>query len=288
MPIDLEAEYNNRRRVPEHPAVIARWAGDAAAYREEAKDRREAIAYGPSPRQFMDLFRPAAADPQARPVLFIHGGYWQGLDPSYFSHMAKGLNAHGVPVAIAGYDLCPDVGVGEIIEQMIKAGETLFKRAGRPIVACGHSAGGHLAACLAATDWTALDFGYPDRVVKAGLAISGLFELEPLVPTSVNDKLGLDIDAARSFSPRLWTPPSGIAFEAWVGAKESAEYLRQSATIAAVWRAAGNATACVEVAGADHFTIIEGLAEAQDPMTLRLAAMARGDGRHARNASSLK
>ncbi len=275
MTIDLEAEYNNRARVPGHPEVMAGWARDAEAYRKEAGERLQVIDYGPSPRQKIDLFRPAQPDASARVVIFIHGGYWQALDRSMFSHMAKGLNAHGVPVAVAGYDLCPEVPLGQIIEQLIVAGELMYKLSGRPIVAAGHSAGGHLAACLAATDWTSLDFSYPERLVRAGLAISGLFELEPLVPTSVNAKLSLTLDAARSYSPRLWPAPSGVNFDAWVGAEESDEYHRQSAGIAAVWQAAGNDTRLVKVPGANHFTVIGGLAEAGDAMTRRIAEMAK-------------
>ncbi len=275
MKIDLEAEYNNRARVPEHPEHIAGWGRDSEAYRAEAGDRLQVIDYGPSSRQKIDFFRPVQPDPKARVVLFIHGGYWQALDRTMFSHMAKGLNAHGVPVAITGYDLCPEVQIGQIIEQTIAAGELLFKLSGRPIVACGHSAGGHLAACLAATEWTSLDFSYPERLVRAGLAISGLFELEPLLPTSVNQKLSMTLDSARSYSPRLWPPPSGVIFDAWVGAEESAEYRRQSAGIAAVWQAAGNETRVVEVAGANHFTVIAGLADPEDAMTRRLAELSK-------------
>jgi arylformamidase len=274
MQIDLEAEYNNRARVPEHPALIAGWARDAALYRTDAANRQRVISYGPTQRQTIDIFDPIEAKTGAMPVLFIHGGYWQGLDPSFFSHMAKGLNAHGVSVGVAGYDLCPDVSVGTIIEQMIAAAQALHRTFHSPVVASGHSAGGHLAACLAATDWEAIDPDLPERMVPAGLAISGLFELEPLVPTSVNAKLGLDIPAARSFSPRLWTPPSGISFDVWVGGAESPEYLRQSASINAVWAAAGNMTQYEEVADANHFTVIAGLADPNSAMTLRLAKMA--------------
>ena len=275
MKIDLEAEYNNRQRVPDHPEHIAGWARDSAAYRVEARDRLQTVEYGPSPRQRIDFFKATAPEPLSRVVLFIHGGYWQALDHGMFSHMAKGLNAHGVTVAVAGYDLCPDVQLGQIIEQLIKAGETVYKLSGRPIVVCGHSAGGHLAACLAATDWTSLDFSYPERLVRSGLAISGLFELEPLVPTTVNDKLSLSLDAARSYSPRLWPAPSGITFDAWVGGDESAEYLRQSATLAAVWQAAGNDTQLVAVEGANHFTVVAGLADPDNAMTRRLAGLAK-------------
>jgi arylformamidase len=274
MQIDLEAEYNNRARVPEHPVLIAGWASDAAAYRAEVADRHTVISYGPTLRQTIDIFGPLKPKAGAMPVLFIHGGYWQGLDPSFFSHLANGLNAHGVSVGIAGYDLCPDVSVGTIIEQMIAAAKTMHRRFQSPLVASGHSAGGHLAACLVATDWETIDPDLPERMVPAGLALSGLFELEPLVPTSVNAKLGLDIPAARSFSPRLWTPPSAITFDAWVGGAESPEYLRQSASINAVWAAAGNAMRYVEVPGANHFTVIAGLADADSAMTRRLAGMA--------------
>jgi arylformamidase len=274
MQIDLEAEYNNRARVPEHPALITGWVRDAAAYRAEAGDHRRVISYGPTPRQTIDIFEPLKPKAGAMPVLFIHGGYWQGLDPGFFSHMAKGLNAHGVSVGVVGYDLCPDVSVGTIIEQMIAAARTMHRTFQLPVIASGHSAGGHLAACLVATDWETIDPGLPERLVPAGLAISGLFELEPLVPTSVNAKLGLDIPAARSFSPRLWTPPSGLTFDAWVGGAESPEYLRQSASINAVWAAAGNATRYVEVPGADHFTVVAGLADADSTMTRRLVEIA--------------
>jgi arylformamidase len=95
------------------------------------------------------------------------------------------------------------------------------------------------------------------------------------VPTSINTKLGLDIAAARAFSPRLWEPPTGTSFDAWVGGEESPEYLRQSRTIEAVWRAAGNETAYVSVPGANHFTVIDGLGDPDSALTVRLAALAK-------------
>ncbi|MFM9975365.1 MAG: alpha/beta hydrolase, partial [Beijerinckiaceae bacterium] len=195
-------------------------------------------------------------------------------DPSCFSHMAKGLNAHGITVGIAGYDLCPDVSVSQINEQMIKAAVAFFHDQRSRIVVSGHSAGGHLAACLAATSWEDVDETLPENMIAAGLAVSGLFELEPLVATSVNARLGLDFMDARMLSPRLWLPPVDMTFDAWVGGAESAEYRRQSQGIAAVWSAAGNTTAYVEVAGANHFTVINGLSDPANAMTVRLVEMA--------------
>jgi arylformamidase len=280
MKIDLEAEYNNRARVPEHSAIIAGWARDAAAYRAEAGKRMTRIDYGPSERQHIDVFAPERSNQDALPVLFIHGGYWQGLDPDHFSHMARGLNAHGVTVGVVGYDLCPDVTVRQIVSQVRVAAMHLLRTFNAPLVAVGHSAGGHLAACLQDTNWA--DFFPGDLgVIAGGLAISGLFDLEPLVPTSINAKLGLTPEVARITSPRLLQPREGTVFDCWVGSEESSEYLRQSRTLAAVWAGCGAETAYVEVARANHFTVIAGLAESDSAMTRRVVEMAG-------NPSSLK
>ena len=114
-----------------------------------------------------------------------------------------GLNAHGVSVAIPSYDLCPAVTVDEIIRQMRMATRELA-RLGRSLVVSGHSAGGHLAACMLATDWQAYDASLPGDPVIAAYAISGLFDLGPLVGTSINKALRLDDATARAASPLFW------------------------------------------------------------------------------------
>jgi arylformamidase len=272
--IDYEAEYNNRARVPEHPAIMEGWARDAAAFRASQGPLAElSQPYGPSPRQHFDLFRPQTQQGEAL-VLFIHGGYWQALDKASFSHCAAGLVARGVPVAMAGYDLCPDVTVAEIIGQMRACAAALWRRFNAPIIACGHSAGGHLAACLAATDWPAFAPDLPPRLVRGGLGISGLFDLAPLIGTSVNARLGLDAESARAASPLFWPAPAGTRFEAWVGGAESGEYLRQSHAIAEAWALEGVTTCYAEIPAANHFTAIAPLADAESRMVTALAAMA--------------
>jgi arylformamidase len=272
--IDCEAEYNNRARVPEHPAIMAGWARDAVAFRAVQGELAElAQPYGPTSRQHYDLFRPQAQKGDAL-VLFIHGGYWQALEPESFSHCAAGLVARGVPVAVAGYDLCPDVTIPEIIGQMRACATALWRRFNAPIITCGHSAGGHLAACLAATDWPAHAPDLPPRLVRGGLAISGLFDLAPLIGTSVNAKLGLDADSARAASPLFWPAPAGACFEAWVGGAESGEYLRQSHAIAEAWALEGVNSRYAEIPAGNHFTAIAPLADPDSQMVAALAAMA--------------
>ena len=272
MSSDYETQYNNRARVPEHPGIIAGWHADAAAYRETAPAEL-GVSYGESERQRYDLFKPQEASAEAI-ALFIHGGYWQALDRSYFSHMARGLTARGVPVAVVGYDLCPQVELGHIVWELQQAGAALWRRFGRPIVATGHSAGGHLAACLLATDWKNVDEDLPDRLVTAAYGISGLYNLKPLTETSVNAALKLTHEGAERESPFFWPAPSGLTLDAVVGAQESEEYLKQSRRIVDVWGLSGVRTRYEEIPGANHFTVIAGLADPDSAMTARVAELA--------------
>jgi arylformamidase len=267
--IDYEAEYNNRARVPEHPGVMAGWVKDAATWRENNPPRL--LRYGPGDRHRIDLF-PGNSDGPL--VVFIHGGYWQALDGSSFSHCARGLNAHGISVAVPTYDLCPAVSVGDIILQMRMAACELAKL-GQHLVVSGHSAGGHLAACMLATDWTAVDASLPNNLVSAAYAISGLFDLPPLVGTSINTALRMDLAAAEKASPLFWTPPTRGSLDAVVGGNESAEYFRQSRSIAETW-GERIATRFATVPDANHFTAIAPLADPNSPMVLRLRELARG------------
>ena len=268
--IDYEVEYNNRARVPENPAIIAGWARDAAAYRAAHPPR--VLRYGAGARHTIDLFGGDNRD--AATVMFIHGGYWQALDASFFSHLAAGLNAHGIAVALPSYDLCPAVSVAQIIGQMRSACRVLAGER-RRLVVSGHSAGGHLAACLLATDWRATDASVPDGFITSAYTISGLFDLGPLVPTSINSALQMDAASARDASPLFWAPPAGSSFDAVVGGDESGEYFRQSRTLVAHWGAAGVATRFGTVPGANHFTAIAPLADPESDMVLRLTEMAQ-------------
>ena len=215
----------------------------------------------------LDIFL-SEAGRDAPVVLFIHGGYWRALQPSDFSIVARGLNAHGVTVALAGYDLCPQVSIGDILNQLRRACYSLWRRFGRSIVVCGHSVGGHAAASMLATDWPR--HGAPAGLVPAGIAISGLFDLQPLIATSMNADFKLDAAEAGRLSPLFWTPPAGTTFDAIVGAEESGEYLRQSRTIVEAWDKSGVATRYEAVAGANHFTVIEPLADPDSAMVKRL------------------
>jgi arylformamidase len=278
MPIDYEAEYNNRARVPEYAEIFARWTRAAEEYRVEAMQARRAelgLSYGETQRQFIDLFspRPDVTTPLA---LFIHGGYWRSLEPAMFSHMARGLNSHGIAVAVAGYDLCPDVTIAEIIEQIRHACIFLWLRTRQRMIVYGHSAGGHLAGAMVATDWHTLYPNAPADLVPAAYSISGLFDLAPLVGIAMNQDLRLDAESAREVSPLLWAAPKGRVFDAVVGDLESSEFLRQSRVIAEAWSKTGARARYEEIAGTNHFTVIDALSDPGSTMVARLVDLARG------------
>ena len=273
MSINYEVEYNNRARVPEHPEIFARWEKEGAAYRAGAHNAKLALSYGPSPRRTIDMF-PAKDDDKAPLALFIHGGWWRSLEPALFSQTAAGPNARGISVAVAGYDLCPNCSITDIIEQMRSACLMLWRKRRQRIFVYGHSAGGHLAACMAATDWKAFASDAPADLVPAAYAISGVFDLLPLMHCSQNEDLRLDETEARRVSPLYWNVPAGRSLDAVVGALESSEFLRQSRTIAETWRQKNASTRYEEIAGTNHFTVIDPLSDPNSAMTARVAALA--------------
>jgi arylformamidase len=224
----VERQYNLRAAFPDHPEWFARWAADSAAARAELGGHLD-LRYGIGPKQTLDLF-PAARARAA--LLFIHGGYWRALDKADHSFVARPLVERGVGVAVLNYDLCPDVSIARIIEECREAVAWLTRegaRHGVPVerlVVAGHSAGGHLAAMLFATDWKV--YGVPVGAIAAGIAISGVFDLNPLVQVSFNADLRLDTGKARAVSPVYLAPRVRAPLLLAAGAEETSEFIRQS------------------------------------------------------------
>jgi arylformamidase len=271
--LDYQAEYNNRARVPEHPQIIAEWERDAAAYRVAWAERSQlGLRYGDHSRQTIDIFEPDALDPNRPLVLVVHGGYWRSLHPSMFSHWAAGANAHGYPVAVAGYRLCPEVGIADIIADVRAAALFLYRTFQKPLVVCGHSAGAHLASTLVAADWQSV--GVRCDFIRKGVGVSGVFDLAPLIETEMNVELRLEADSARAVSPAYWPVPTGIRFEAWVGDDESSEFLRQSRLIAERWGAANADMRLEIIPNANHFTAPNGLSDPNSALVAALVGIA--------------
>lgn len=272
--LDLEAEYNNRRRVPNHGEIATRWEKASAQYRAEGKCELDK-PYGRGERQRYDLFLPKSGAALGVAV-FIHGGYWQRGDRKAYSFVARALNERGISVAVPSYTLCPTVSVMEIVEEMRQFLKVLWDETKRNPVVTGNSAGGHLTAAMVATDWGKVG-GVPGDLVRAGYAISGVYDLAPLIPTSINEPVKLDQAKAREASPLMWPAPAGNrTFVAAVGGDESQEFIRQSLMVTAAWSRAGAKAECVIVPDTNHFTVVDELARPESAMLARVVAMAKG------------
>jgi arylformamidase len=270
--IDHEAEYNNRIRISEYPAIIARWRSASAADRQAARADLDR-PYGPGERQRYDLYHAGASD--APLIVYIHGGYWQLGSRQDTAFVARAFNAAGIDIALPSYSLCPAVSVVQIIDELRRCLAALWTATGKRPVVAGHSAGGHLTAAMLATDWRTVP-GVPPDLVRAGCAISGVFELAPLIATTMNAALQLDPETAAEASPLLWPPPpAGCTLVAAVGADETPEFHRQSRAMAERWGNAGVATEYLSIAGANHFTVVDEVTRPDSALFARMVALAR-------------
>lgn len=221
------------------------------AYAERSEVARrahppETLRYGPGERQTIDLFMPKTA---TRPpvLVFFHGGYWQELSKQDSAFAAPECLAHGVAYAAVDYTLAPKATLSAIVDEC-RAAVACLSEVG-PLVVAGSSAGAHLAAMVA------------DGRLKGAVLVSGIYELEPLVGTSINAALGLGAAEAARNSP-LYRPLDGFppSLVCW-GDNETDQFKRQSRAFAEALHAAGAECSMFECSGRNHFDVILDLAD---------------------------
>jgi arylformamidase len=273
----FEAQYNARAAVPEHAAIFAEYQAHSRRIRLNRTCYLD-VAYGEGALEALDVF--PARGPSRAVAVFVHGGYWRSRDKSDFSFLADALCPAGYTLVVPNYALCPAVSVEHIVRQMLKAHAWVYRHVaaygGRPerVLSCGHSAGAHLAAMMAACDWHRYEPDLPPNLLKGALAISGIYDLMPLRRTSMNEDLRLDENAARVASPVTYRPARSVAVTAAVGSRESNEFRRQNTLLAEHWPHCRCET--LEVADADHFTILQHLARRDGMLFGALERLASG------------
>lgn len=256
---ELERQFNPRAYTPNFEDIVNVGFERSAAYRDAAKNPRYDVPYGPDDTEKLDLFLPDA--PNGAPVeMYIHGGFWRSREKGDFSYIGGPIVEAGGIAAIVDYALCPAVTLDEIVRQMracvVWLHGNIAEYGGDPnrIHVTGHSAGGHLAAMLLATDWTAL--GVPADVLKSVVPISGVFEIEPVMSTSVQEAVQLTPEIAERNSPVFLPAKSQPAVTVTVGTSESEEFRRQSKAYAETLKAQGLAVDYFEMPDQNHFSIL--------------------------------
>lgn len=264
---ERDAAYDNNKAVANSPELIAERNEASAKFRATRTSGLD-IPYGTRERTKIDLY--PARDKSAPCLVFIHGGYWQRNSREVFAMLVDGVATHGWSVAIPGYSLAPDASLSEIVREILLALDWLAAKGpgygiAGPIVLSGWSAGGHL---------TALGLGHP--AVAAGLAISGVYDLEPIRDTSLNIALKLTDEEIATLSP-LRLPvvqkPLAIAY----GSAELPALVFDSKKFYEIREAAHAPGELFAIPGADHFTILQELRKPNGALTklaLSLAAKA--------------
>lgn len=273
-PAWLELQYDNRRRVPAFAQHIDRWRNNSAHARQTLSGQLD-LPFLDGSALALDVF--PSSRPNAPVLVFIHGGYWRTLDKSDFSFVAAPFVAAGAMVVVPNYELCPAVTIDTIALQMAGALAWVHRHAARfggnaanPVVV-GHSAGGHLAAMLLACDGRRLAPDLPMRLTQRALSISGLYELAPIAATpSLQADLRLTPRVIARVSPAAFAAPTHACLHTVVGALESDEFLRHNRLIRERW-GAGVVPVCEEIAGRDHFTVLDELVDPQTPVHRRVA-----------------
>src|SRR6516164_1793565 len=262
-----EGASHNTAAVPERDAIVADWAARSARVRREIGGHLD-LAYGDTPRERLDLF--LAADPDAPTLAFIHGGYWQINDivKESFAFFAEGLLPLGINLAVIEYTLAPAARLDRIVSEVRRSvrwlAEHLAEHGADPnrLYVAGHWAGGHL---------TAMTMPLPE--VRGGIAISGIYELEPIRLNSLNEKLALNTAEAERNSPVRHLPAAAGELVVAYGTRELPELCRQSIDYARAWTERGLPGRLLPVDGADHFTILDALARPEGVLTRALLAM---------------
>ncbi len=268
---DWDAAYTNGAYIVDGDQWPAAWVEPAKTFRDNLMATGRAkldLSYGLAARNRFDLFLPE--DEPKGLMIFVHGGYWLQLDKSYWSHFAAGSITRGYAIAIPSYTLCPENRIGGIGKEIAAAITVAAELVGGPIVLTGHSAGGQLVARMMTTT-SPLNEVILKRI-RHVLAISGLHDLRPIMKRSMNAQLRIDDAEARAESPALLEPVETARLTCWVGGAERAEFIRQNALLSNIWTGLGAATKVVVEPDKHHYSVLDGLTDAEHPLTRTLLA----------------
>jgi arylformamidase len=265
IPVDpiLEKGYNVRLLVDDFDGLISRWSDRSEKFRQNV-DSSLNCQYGDGEKDKLDIFRCGEAN--APLFIFIHGGYWQRGDKSVYSFVAESFINSGIDVAVIGYQLCPGASMTNIVEKIQEAIIWIWRNAENYSISknrinvSGHSAGGHITGMILATDWQQISSDLPTDLVKTGIPISGLYQLETLRKTTIADALGLDDVESMALSPHFFEPITTAPILVTLGGAETPEFHWQTDQFVEKWKLHDISLDYHAEPDVDHFGVVERLA----------------------------
>ena len=265
----LDRQYNNRLNVPEHAFHRSQWEVWSRETQREFPAVLD-IPYGRLTREVLDIY--PAKKPNAKTLVFIHGGYWQMLDKTMFHFVAKAFRSRDITTVLINYPLAPEASMDQIVTSCRAAIYWTYKNIaqhnGNPddIHVAGHSAGGHLTTTLLTADPPLLNDQKSTDIIKSACAISGLFNLIPVQLSYVNQVIGMDKETAVRHSSADLTPVNKCPLLIAVGGAETDEFNDQSKQLYNSWKVQNRNVEFLKIAGLNHYSILDTILDPSSPL----------------------
>jgi arylformamidase len=260
----LDRQYNNRLQVPEYAIHLQRWEDTSREAEKKFKSLHD-IAYGDHERERLDIY--PSSKKKAKTLVFIHGGYWQKLDKSLFQFVAEAFLPYEFTIVLITYPLAPSASLDTIVASCKKAVQwihaNIHQYNGDPdeVYVAGHSAGGHLAVMLMTAGGPHSNTPFPAGLIKGVCAMSGLFDLEPIRISEINEIMKLDEHAVAGNSPVDLIPVCPCPMAIAVGAGESDEFIAQSEALYFSWQKHNVPMELLRLPAINHYSIVESFAD---------------------------
>lgn len=263
---EIERHFNPRVAVPDAQRYIDNYTSKSLEARKQIEGIYD-IRYGPNSKQTLDLHIPKSLE-NSPLLIFFHGGYWRALDKKDFTFVASSFLQEGIAVANVNYDLCPEVKLDELVEEIVSALNFCRKKVDewgvKGIYLAGHSAGAHLVAEL-------LRRGFhpdekPNEEVKGAILLTGIYEPEVALNLEVNKEIQLDSETASKCNVMREPPLSNCPMIICAGANEPEGWIDQSRRYLELCESKGIGATFKLVEDAHHFSLLDHASDEKHPL----------------------